>query len=352
MSILPEDIISDILSRLPVKTLLRFKCASKPWCGLIDGPDFIKMHFKRSTEHNTNLSLILTDDSLYSVDFDTLDYAVELDDPAHPRTEIVGSCNGLLCLGNAVSGSASIWNPSTRKHHNLPVSTIQTHPGCICEFFIYGFGYDYAHDDYKLVKIIQLFDSVESQVQVEFGILASGALHWVVTRWPGLDMKIVVAFDVGLEEYREVPQPEYLGENFDMNLGVLGGFLCILCNYSQIRVDIWVMKEYGVKESWNKHFSVLDLEYTWSIKFIKPLAYSKCGDKVLLILNKEEFIWYDIEKKTVANAEIRTIPDYFEAEICLGSLVTLNGDGGIDGKKPRKKNWKRRISLAFMYCFC
>ncbi|KAJ0789150.1 putative F-box domain-containing protein [Helianthus annuus] len=40
----PEELIEDILSRLPVKSILRFKSVSKPWLSLISAPSFHKLH--------------------------------------------------------------------------------------------------------------------------------------------------------------------------------------------------------------------------------------------------------------------------------------------------------------------
>ncbi|KAF7145372.1 hypothetical protein RHSIM_Rhsim04G0195300 [Rhododendron simsii] len=37
---IPYDIILNILSRTPVKSLLRFRCVSKSWCALISDPKF------------------------------------------------------------------------------------------------------------------------------------------------------------------------------------------------------------------------------------------------------------------------------------------------------------------------
>ncbi|KAL7166820.1 hypothetical protein ACSBR2_037484 [Camellia fascicularis] len=56
---LPEEIITDILSRLPVRLLLRFRCISMHWRALIDSSDFVKLHLNRSIETNTTLSFII-----------------------------------------------------------------------------------------------------------------------------------------------------------------------------------------------------------------------------------------------------------------------------------------------------
>lgn len=72
---------------------------------------------------------------------------------------------------------------------------------------------------------------------------------------------LIVAFDPVTEEYREVPMPGSNYGDFAMGVGVLGGSLCVVFNYSVYGrpdwlnpdyVVIWVMKEYGIKQSWTK----------------------------------------------------------------------------------------------------
>ena len=41
---LPDDIVLDILARLPVKSLLRFRCVRKSWYFRITSPNFISTH--------------------------------------------------------------------------------------------------------------------------------------------------------------------------------------------------------------------------------------------------------------------------------------------------------------------
>ncbi|MCD9640327.1 hypothetical protein HAX54_025603, partial [Datura stramonium] len=59
---------------------------------------------------------------------------------------IEGSVNGLICLVNEAKELYQ-WNPTIRKYKKLPDFRTQS------SGFIYGFGYDNIHDDYKVVQI-------------------------------------------------------------------------------------------------------------------------------------------------------------------------------------------------------
>ncbi|KAA8516859.1 hypothetical protein F0562_017323 [Nyssa sinensis] len=330
MSDLPAEVATDILSRFAVKTLLRFRCVSKPWCALIDSPDFVKFHLKRSIETKSNLSLILRYCYLYSVDLESLDNAVELDHPLKSDnygTEVLGSCNGLLCLANSKEDIV-LWNPSIRKHRKLPVTPIEFPPRefCFCQFIVYGFGHDVVNDEYKLVRLVQFYvdddDSFDSEVKV---------------------------YNLKSNSWRRIPDfPYYL--RYKLVNGVLGGCLSIFCNYYSDQVDIWVMKEYGVKESWINLFSVSQPTVIRSFEYVKPIAYSNSSEEVLLEQDGEKLLWYNLKNKTVKNVRIRGMPNSFSIDICLGSLVPPGGDGISDGKKApaqektkmKKKKSKKR----------
>ncbi|KAK9175534.1 hypothetical protein WN944_027541 [Citrus x changshan-huyou] len=67
--------------------------------------------------------------------------------------------------------------------------------------------------------------------------------------------------------------------------------LCLTCIYriQQQPCSIWVMKEYGVMESWTKLFS-RSVE-----RVCRPLACSKNGDEVLDHKSGESLYWYQEE---------------------------------------------------------
>ncbi|XP_022731253.1 F-box protein CPR30-like [Durio zibethinus] len=384
MCSLSPDLIPEILCRVGVEDLLRFRCVSKPWCSLINSPDFIKLQLSYSLSTNTNLSLILRSSYLFSVNFDSLQTAQKLYHPLDENdegegTEILGSCNGLLALCNGEE-EICLWNPSTRKSLMLPVTEIEFPPWfCCAHFIVYGLGYDPVSDDYKLVRMVQFYgkyvDSFASEVKVfslktnswrrikdfpfylkykrAYGILANNALHWVVSKKPESDTEsFVVAFDLGTEEYRVVQLPDCLDKGFHMNVKALGGCLCMIANYwKPYVVDIWMMKEYWVKESWTKLLSVKQTEVALCFDFVLPLAYSRCGDKILLNRDDEKFVWYDLRRKRVKNVKIQGAPSSFEAEMLVGSLVPLNGNGAMLNKKKqtdKKKQKKNKKGNDFL----
>ncbi|XP_062088509.1 F-box protein CPR1-like [Humulus lupulus] len=386
MTNVPPEIITDILIRLPVKDLLRYRCVSKPWCSLIDSHDFIKRHLSHSKETYSNTGLVLNWSELYWVDLDTLNSAVELNHPIDfgGGTEVLGSCNGLLALFNSYDDVA-LWNPFTKRYRNLPITEIEFPSDglCVGQYMIYGFGHDPINDDYKLIRLIQFYgdddDSFDSEVKVyslkaktwkrikdfpyylrynrSYGVHVGNALHWVVSRKPISDVsKLIGAFDIVSEEYHVVPQPDYVDDDFCMTLNVLGGCLCLICNYTSNqsndfsreskvdRVDIWVMKEYGVKESWTKLYSVVQSDVISSFNYVFPVTYLKYpGNKILMDQDSKKFILYDLGRNKAESVMIPGMPELFEECVCLQSLVGLGGrDGELSGKKAEKlsrKGW-------------
>lgn len=372
MSQLPVEVITDILSLLPVKILLKFRCVSASWRDLIDSSDFVDLHLNRSIETKTNRSLILREDNrLSSVEFDSLYDAVQI--THHPLwcqdygTQVWGSCNGLLCMSNTLD-TLVLWNPSTRKSRKLPYASIEfQNLSSYHESRIYGFGYDRVSHDYKVVRIVVIkgiddafFDfevkvySVGSnswhraekfpryrKLQRAGGVLAGGALHWVVTEDPdSYNPGLIVGFDLGSEAFNLVPQPEYSNANFFMDLQSLGGCLSLICNYYLDRVDIWIMENYGVKESWSKLISVAQPGVVGPFHHVRPIAYAQSGKEILLEQDSRRFLWYDLEREAIKNVRMRSLRGYSQVEMWVGSLVPLTDGSEIDVKKRQEQEEK------------
>ncbi|GLU20565.1 hypothetical protein SLE2022_367560 [Rubroshorea leprosula] len=366
MSNFPLDVIADILSRLSVKDLFCLRCVSKTFDSLIQSSDFVVLHLNRSINTRTNRVLILNNSDLNFVDLASFDsFATRLEHPlmdCQDGIKILGSCNGLLCVSNIIDDIA-VWNPSTKEYLILPALSLGA-----CQVFVYGFGYDSVNDDYKVVRIIQSFRVEDKVFELEVkvwsfgekgwrriedlpyvlsfpganGVFVCGALHWAVSRKDEPEnVNTIVALDLGVEEYREVPQPEYPdGEEFHWEVGVLEGCLCVIADYVDSHVDLWVMREYGVKESWTKLLSLACGEVTDSFRSVKPLVYSRGGDQVLLVFDSVKLFWYDLEKKKATTVKARGVLFSYESDICLQSLVSLDVKKRNDARQQKEEDEK------------
>ncbi|XP_038698576.1 F-box protein CPR1-like isoform X2 [Tripterygium wilfordii] len=387
---LPQEIISEILTRLSVKPLLRFRCVSKSWCATIDSPDFISRHVKRSIETTTNHQLILEEwdfetrgyqSNLYSASIDErLDIFLKgLSKPLMHQSEDLfsNSCNGLIFLYNAYEAVA-LWNPFTRRCRKIPAEPFKTPSAKLVTpdwLSAFGFGYDSLHDDYRVVRILR-FDpkdcwqahevsvyslrtntwrSVQGFPLVGYIFLsaysefASGASHWLVYKpISDLDEKdryVIAAFDFVKEEFYELPLPKYTEEFEQDFLIVLQGCLCVLsCNYAQdaTQVTLYMMKQYGLRDSWDKLYIFKQGDLPYEFEHAMPLIYSQRSDKLLLqVVCKEGFrslVWYDLQEKKSSKVDICNKQSSFTVLVCLESLVRLGEDDHFDGAHESVSN--------------
>ncbi|KAK1367153.1 F-box and associated interaction domains-containing protein [Heracleum sosnowskyi] len=337
---LAEEVIAQILDRLPVKTLLRFRCVSKPWCSLIDSPQFVKAQLKRSIECNTNTDLIISSGvSSYWLCADSLDdtTAVEIDKTLRNPllgTTLVGSCNGLLCSYDPCSyipkTDIFLWNLATRRCRKLPPApTDFLRPTDFFrpsdrKSFHYGFGYDAVNDDYKILSISnpeviiyslrnnswRRLQNISNGFQFIrcYGLFLGGALHWITINTLALESyQSILAFDLAAENYREVTMPKVriTYPYNELRLCNFGESLCVLEFHHKISIDIWLMNDYGVGNSWCKLFS---LEHQEIINHLVcaacAFAFSKSRRDVLVRAYRNHVKWYNLETKEIKTVKI------------------------------------------------
>ncbi|RZC76632.1 hypothetical protein C5167_000754 [Papaver somniferum] len=160
----------------------------------------------------------------------------------------------------------------------------------------------------------------------------SGALHWLTD-----DSKLLVSFDLGDEIIREVPGPArdsfFDNDSYQYKyVDVLGGCLCIVCVVLGDRGDVWVMKDYGVRESWTKEFTV-----PWQVikfDYFRPIGYVGNGKQVLLNIgfkqetNKGNFlVRYNPKRKMATTLKTHDItdPEWRHAYTYQESLFSVLG---------------------------
>ncbi|XP_074284041.1 F-box/kelch-repeat protein At3g23880-like [Silene latifolia] len=175
-SYLSDDLITqEILTRLPVKSILRFKSVSKQWYSTLSSSDFANAHLIKSPFSHPSApvnSLFIMDHYnccyLFSYDDDDQisgnfeDNLVKLDvdfGVGKDHLRFRGCGNGLVCLTPASDEYLIIWNPATRKLHKYPSHGYFKCPDEANNVSITcGFGYASSVDDYKFVGILSVIE--------------------------------------------------------------------------------------------------------------------------------------------------------------------------------------------------
>ena len=159
---LPDDVVFDILSRLAVKSLMRFRWVSKSWNSIITDPIFITKHLnlnKAKSLSNNNGYLLYSDYEEDGPKWKDLGTAVCNSDRTFteisrfqipfPAVNIVGFCNGMFCLDSYMDGVIYLWNPSIKTFKSLsPPHDMYTYGRTL------GFAYHSQNNDYKILRIV------------------------------------------------------------------------------------------------------------------------------------------------------------------------------------------------------
>ncbi|KAG8490280.1 hypothetical protein CXB51_015382 [Gossypium anomalum] len=346
----PDEIEREILSRLPVKSLIRFKNVKKSWRNLIEDSTFIAMHLN-CYGRNTDGFFV------YGCYFYGIEHSKSLFD--QPREFIIGSVNGLVCLSNKIGCFLKkddrlrihICNPSTREIMELP----QCHHNHNDLFVAIGFGFCHKSNDYKVVKISYRRDSPSSEVQVQVyslnmnswktikmeipSLLAlspfyrgngcfNGAFHW-----QGLKMspskkviKTIVWFQFEDEMFGEINlpnDPDFEGDAEFLITEYGNFFSCLIHERGENIVNgykVWAMREYGVWDSWVKQLNI-EVPTSQDQQIFRSIMECKYNE-ILFQDSHHRFVWYDPKTKQVEGQSESLLQWYFIR--CRESLVSLS----------------------------
>ncbi|KAF7806756.1 F-box/kelch-repeat protein [Senna tora] len=337
-----EDVAVEILSQLPIKSLMRFKSLSKYYSALIRDHYFIKKHFQWSAKNPRSLifhySLIRPLQSRLSLFSDELSqtpdefglpnpqtpqafldlgllFGTSLPIPLVPEAQVSmylelpvlderafrlvpwGLCMGIFCLHVSYLNSPDdlmLWNPATREVKVLP---LPNHLRPVLKICIHGFGIDTETNDFKVVciwmakqlpnhlretnlnlpwvEVYSLKSNSWKKIDVTlpncnllnpvfvFNSYLNGFYHW-------LSSEGIICFDMSNEVFSIMNLPVVIAETPEhivkVSLSVLNGCIAYVLEYGnwkrlsylieKRRIEIWVMDNYGVEESWTKHFSI------------------------------------------------------------------------------------------------
>ncbi|XP_057436179.1 F-box/kelch-repeat protein At3g06240-like [Lotus japonicus] len=331
---LPEDLIPQILLRLPVRSLLRFKTVCKSWLSLISDPQFGKSHFDLAASPSHRYQVRTIDDSVISFQdidesFHDASAVVKLkcplpfspdqniagtypDDDIFNDPECLCSCRGFILLIYDL-GNNIIWNPATGVHTRIPG---KDNLNQVTFDYLTGFGYDKLTDDYLLVLISpmdwdpffpdEVEDFRESDYYIEcfslrtnswsrvagvnvryadidydsrIGSLLNEALHWLVISFD-TKLQVIIAFDLVERSLSEIPISHDLATTLNHRqyyLRVMGEYLslCYPGNMNSM-AEIWMMKNYKVQSSWSKVFAFSTCNIPRNVFF--PICMTTYGE--------------------------------------------------------------------------
>ncbi|KAJ0558506.1 putative F-box domain-containing protein [Helianthus annuus] len=144
---LHDDIVCNILARLPAKSLLRFRCVSKHWNRMLRDPSFMKLRSRKTI-------FLPLDKTLHLIDDNNANSVVTRPIPTQyrrgiHRPRVIGTFNGIVLLITLYD--IILYNPFTRVSKELPRTTVNPIPNLNC---LFGFGY--AHGDEHDLKVVRI----------------------------------------------------------------------------------------------------------------------------------------------------------------------------------------------------
>ncbi|XP_058107326.1 F-box protein At3g07870-like [Magnolia sinica] len=291
----PEEIISNILSRLPASSLNDLKRVCKNWLDIISSSCFIQCHLarvqpyliERKTFWNNQIRSVDVKDSEIRV----RNLVIGCD------WEILATCNGLLLIKDYLLDDICISNPATKQLLRLPTCSkspcddyhllhdLEYYVGFdYAELDFYRFGYAPSTREYKVVhffhdgfhqlcEILTLGSDSWRRIDISFLVLPlifseqlslnngvlplifsdqlslNGVLHWVV------GYHYIMSMDVAQETFDETRIPSCIRPNYDtfymdetFHLSDIRGSPSLINRISDVEFEVWILKDFQIKE--------------------------------------------------------------------------------------------------------
>ncbi|KAK3031313.1 hypothetical protein RJ639_035219 [Escallonia herrerae] len=353
---LPIQLQYDILSRLPLKAIFSCRCVCRGFLNLLTDTYFAEVHLAKAPA--TTASLIVQEScgpSMHMLEFEenlstsasSMEYRPchhnGAQTPHSPPTKshvllsslirgemtLIGSCNGFLCLYRTSQKPVYyICNPILNEYTVLPHLTPSTSEYTYLNYS--GFGFCLKMKQYKVIRfmcVTSLDPIVDSTMRTVAEIhtlgtkswrsigdapcprgwgpldpFLNGALHWITRSDSPFDL--LCSFDLETEQFQPLPPPtqfdaDYMKKISWIAIGSRGGCLCICCVFEDVEFMVWVMKDYGLKESWIKEFYI-DIKFYCGVKvndLHQPIKFSHNGD-LWLVTCSNSLVSYSPTKRT------------------------------------------------------
>ncbi|MCL7023793.1 hypothetical protein MKW94_023246 [Papaver nudicaule] len=295
---LPEEVVTKILSKLPVKSILRFRCVCKSWLNLFTSPTFIREYkvLKKRVP-------LCSSKSLAGVKMMSYTHGVGYDNVNEDYKIVIASC----FVDHEYTSEVIVYSLKTDSWKSI--------------------------ESNKIPPYINYGD--------QHGVCVYGVLHWIADRWTkeGTKASVIVAFDIVDDRFFLEGLAHNLTPEF---LGVLDWELCMLCKVNGSTVpgfDVWVMKDYPRKETWTKMYTVNTQNLLLAEPAnLCPIHIFRNGE---ILLEKDrgqkELVLYNPKLGSVRMLKISGAPKWSIIESYLETLVSPNLFTSIDNT-PKLEN--------------
>ncbi|KAL1811752.1 hypothetical protein DCAR_0623876 [Daucus carota subsp. sativus] len=350
---LPPNLLYQIISRLPLKTIFSCRCVCRTFLKLIEEPYFAETHLNRALSTSTTIIVRENDfpspyfrPYMLEVDFTPKKSSLSSDHHLYHQhiisrqsrevplrdvkccfltgdATLISSCNGLLCLYSPSPKNPTycICNPVSGECMTLP------HPAPLTSDCTYlnhsGFGFCPRTKQYKVVRFMSSAQTLRAVALVHtlgtrswrnigeaphpkpqgfFDNFLDGKLHLITASRNICD--VLFSFDLETEKFEPVPlpahfSPEYYGKISWISVGVTCGCLCLCYTSSDTHFEVFVMEEYGVRESWIKKFAI-DVKFYCGLRIEdlqKPIKYLN-NEELLFLSRFNSLVSYSPQKGT------------------------------------------------------
>ncbi|XP_057453980.1 F-box/kelch-repeat protein At3g06240-like [Lotus japonicus] len=248
--------------------------------------------------------------------------------PENSKFDVVNSCAGFLCLCDRNKEYFVVCNPIIGEFIRLPKTTKTYRTTIYRVDAIYtGFGFHDKTNQYKVVRILhkrriwrepKMIMTVEMHTlgtstwrnvgdfddnicELGFPTCVNEALHWIC-----LDdnERSISRFHFEHEKFDSLPFPQGsengISGTRNITMGVLNECLYICdSSFLDIPIRMWIMKDYGVEESWTRAFSIdTMIRYCWPYGGLYwPVQKFKSPAAILLYHSSNCFIYYEFRRR-------------------------------------------------------
>ncbi|KAA8541108.1 hypothetical protein F0562_025071 [Nyssa sinensis] len=309
---LPPEIISNILSKLPIDSILRCKCVCKTWHSITQESSFVSMHLSISNKGNPLVILQAREREdgfarrlcLLDMESRKVRYIPQIpfEDAELRDLRIMCSLNGMLCMApKRAIHPVVIYNPITRKYIVLPESEINrrviSHQA--------GFGFDPLSKSYKVVRIydynngglhevtkseiITVGDNSWREIRSPYKVLGmgskgpvfcNGTIYWIINKghYP-YGRAYILTFDMSKEVFGFICfHPSIRAPNYkpyfascNLQLHIFAGSL-FLVEYDGNSLHLWKMTEREAG-GFSAEFASIRMDLPLGARCVRSLVY-------------------------------------------------------------------------------